>query len=521
MRSRFPLVLLSPLAIGWIVGAQPAAPTNPQVEAVLAGGGITCTPNRTAASAARADVLTEVNEAVSGDTICVPDGTATWTSAITLPSNKDLIIAGNAGADPMTVVGTPGASNYTLTYTATGTHITCNAGCFGINLAANHRITGFHLISSADDVILETGDQASGTHFELDHNRFQGTTAGWQPNRFFGGSNGFHPQGILYRNRIEWFAFHANGTNWNLDDAAPGGNAQHVIWAKEPTYGGTSEVVYYEDNYIVNSATNFTDGNYGCRRVERFNTVADSGVWTFEVHGMQGLNRGCQQTEVYHNYVGGTGGGFSEIRGGSGFMFGNVMASGVTSGINLTIDRSEYDEAAGNFGQVKECGVGGADGNSPTGVDQQTGGSNGWRCRDQVGTSHDAAQWSHSPQGDPTSFGAWNQTQRALGFWSNTHGAGALSIDVNTQGDIETVKVLVSREFYCDTGFSGGACGSGVQIGTSLPGACTVGQLYWKTDEGEWNSNQGGNDGRLYRCSSTNTWTLYYTPYTYPHPWTN
>jgi hypothetical protein len=23
----------------------------------------------------------------------------------------------------------------------------------------------------------------------------------------------------------------------------------------------------------------------------------------------------------------------------------------------------------------------------------------------------------------------------------------------------------------------------------------------------------------LYRCVSTNTWSLYYIPYTYPHPW--
>jgi hypothetical protein len=27
-----------------------------------------------------------------------------------------------------------------------------------------------------------------------------------------------------------------------------------------------------------------------------------------------------------------------------------------------------------------------------------------------------------------------------------------------------------------------------------------------------------GASGLLYKCTATDTWTLYYTPYTYPHP---
>ena len=52
---------------------------------------------------------------------------------------------------------------------------------------------------------------------------------------------------------------------------------------------------------------------------------------------------------------------------------------------------------------------------------------------------------------------------------------------------------------------------------------------YWATDQGSWNTSTSnpegvqlnGADGVLYRCTSTNTWTLYYTPYTYPHPLQN
>jgi hypothetical protein len=44
------------------------------------------------------------------------------------------------------------------------------------------------------------------------------------------------------------------------------------------------------------------------------------------------------------------------------------------------------------------------------------------------------------------------------------------------------------------------------------------GVAYWATDQGEWDATHPGADGQLYRCSATNTWTLVYTPFTYPHP---
>jgi hypothetical protein len=62
-----------------------------------------------------------------------------------------------------------------------------------------------------------------------------------------------------------------------------------------------------------------------------------------------------------------------------------------------------------------------------------------------------------------------------------------------------------------------GATGMGFGTLANRPTTCTTGSEtadtghggvgYWATDE-----------GRLYRCSATNTWTLHYTPYTYPHP---
>lgn len=57
-----------------------------------------------------------------------------------------------------------------------------------------------------------------------------------------------------------------------------------------------------------------------------------------------------------------------------------------------------------------------------------------------------------------------------------------------------------------DTSFSGGT-GIGVGLKVDRPANCVPGVGYWATDE-----------QKLYRCSSTNVWALYYEPFTYPHP---
>jgi PKD repeat protein len=52
-----------------------------------------------------------------------------------------------------------------------------------------------------------------------------------------------------------------------------------------------------------------------------------------------------------------------------------------------------------------------------------------------------------------------------------------------------------------------GTVGVGVGPLSSRPTTCTTGVGYWATDT-----------KTLYRATATNTWTVYYTPYTYPHP---
>ena len=94
-----------------------------------------------------------------------------------------------------------------------------------------------------------------------------------------------------------------------------------------------------------------------------------------------------------------------------------------------------------------------------------------------------------------------------------------------------TIRVIANRDWYTDNSngapqaqtsatspFNGT---SGVGFGTlaKRPTTCTAGVGYYATDQGTWNqSGNGFGQGELFVCSATNTWTLHYTPYTYPHP---
>lgn len=63
-----------------------------------------------------------------------------------------------------------------------------------------------------------------------------------------------------------------------------------------------------------------------------------------------------------------------------------------------------------------------------------------------------------------------------------------------------------------------GTSGSGHGTLANRPTTCTVGVGYWATNQGSWDMSGGGNQGLLYKCTSTNTWTLFFTPACYPHP---
>ena len=86
-----------------------------------------------------------------------------------------------------------------------------------------------------------------------------------------------------------------------------------------------------------------------------------------------------------------------------------------------------------------------------------------------------------------------NETLDPAYVWLN----GGTPLQLNTTGCAtpEPNMVELNRDVY------------NASTGTSLPGTCSVNQAFWNTSS-----------NTLYRCTSANTWTQYYQPYTYPHP---
>lgn len=108
-------------------------------------------------------------------------------------------------------------------------------------------------------------------------------------------------------------------------------------------------------------------------------------------------------------------------------------------------------------------------------------------------------------------------------YWQNRENlTGVLTdADVLTNSGCPTDPITEGVDFWDDT------TSSGVRYGTlaNIPGTCTIGQGYWATNQSTTNLADmiGTNpvtpiSGTLYKCTAINTWTAYYTPYTYPHP---
>jgi hypothetical protein len=97
----------------------------------------------------------------------------------------------------------------------------------------------------------------------------------------------------------------------------------------------------------------------------------------------------------------------------------------------------------------------------------------------------------------------------------------------------DTGRTIANRDWYTDgsngspqaqtspTSPFNGTSGVGFGTLTNRPTTCTPNVGYFATDQGSWNtSGNGFGNGVLYQCSATNSWTVHYTPYSYPHPLT-
>ncbi len=145
--------------------------------------------------------------------------------------------------------------------------------------------------------------------------------------------------------------------------------------------------------------------------------------------------------------------------------------------------------------------------------DQNSTGQNGYACRDQIGRSHDTTQWVIG--------NAYTETLTPAYFWDNLDASSAQYVpalhDSGTGTSYLAAHIQQNIDWYTQNTSFTGATGVGVGTLAARPSTCTTGVGYWATDQGTWNTSGSGGQGQLYTCVSTNTWSLTYVPFTYPH----
>jgi hypothetical protein len=416
-----------------------------------------------AASCSLTDVQTAITPISSGGTVLVPEGNCTW--ANTLIITKGITLQG-AGMGKTTIMGKVKLINYEPDATATATHETLiiTGFTFDGNGATSEQLGWSGLVNLYDST-------SEYVNVIITNNRFRNTLG----------------TGVI----IDGTVYGVVASNQFYDIFAPirsMGNNQYSwsAFSGSLAYGG-SDNIFFEDNYISFSSSYHGDPGWietgqGGRIVVRYNTWNDAnttGGEYWDVHGLQTPNSSgydCQQystmvAEYYGNLRINTQGAYRcMFHRGSWLMQFNNVITGSGSPPNT-------------FGE--------------------------YSCDDCA------------------AFGVYPQHISNTYFWNNLDD-GEIK-DLQKQFDnCATYTITENRDYFNYNSLcTSSSCSAGIGCGATAPtGTCTPGVGYWVTDYFPCYSAPGAmaemkavtQAGRFYKCTAPNTWTLYYQPYTYPHP---
>ena len=496
--------------------------------------------NETDVAAALALITTD------GTTVVIPPGTCTWIVPLTYTQIHSFTLQG-AGSESVIGGGDATVILDHVNHTATNFLMKITTG----SAATSFRWTGITIKQDSNSTpttngILQIGGNSQS--FRFDHSHFVITltsasicvaVSGWM----YGVAD--HNLFDLPENSVNNGIRISHGGFAN--DPKGIGNGS---WAS-PTAFGSNQFFFLENNTFNGGFAN--DCNNGGRQVLRFNTFNSSVV---QAHEMESDFRGCRAGEDYLNVYNGNpadniGSSYAyETRMGPSLVWGNV-ATNYQAMLDMANDRDNTFHGFGAAPPVTTaaamtgwgfCGsITNGSNQGPSQWDFSTS-TPGYPCIDQVGRGKsDLITGLFNP---PNS----TKINSVTGSVSWPHNAlepvyewlDQFTKAPNVSGGLCTVNPVTptiqqNREYYCytltwnGTAFTGtpfnGTVGTGSGPLSARPATCTAGPggntpgvAYWATDQGNWNQSGSGGQGQLYVCTATNTWTLYYTPFTYPHP---
>lgn len=440
-----------------------------------------------------------ITGATDGDTINMAAGEYTFTEAVTIPEDKTIALIG-AGSD-QTIIS--------------------RAGPILLSLSAGSRISGIRFNLTGTGVPPQVTIRNTG--WRIDHCYFDNQTGYSREGVIADGTNmDILPEGVIDNNTFNECRIGVYGMGTLAK--------QSTMWLAANTWG-TEHAVYIEDNVITRTGNvNAVDANTGNRYVARYNTINGINVMAHPIQS--GQQRATKSWEIYGNKftLGNEVNRIAFLRGGTGFVFYNRAtfyneAQSNMGSVYFDNDRSDGCEACGSANPDSVI----CDGNSAW--DGNTDGQFGWPCRDQIGRGPDSALFN------TTTYAA--STSEPAHVWFNWNATGSKTIPVVvSMSGYNTTHIQADRDYFdyvaspTFDGTSGTGCGALSQAQLAATYAtCTDNVAYWSTSQnncsdltgyvGDATQRTSGIDtkilGTLYKCAS-NTWTEYYTPYTYPHP---
>jgi hypothetical protein len=424
-----------------------------------------------AASCSRDHVSTAISAASSGDTVLVPAGPCTWSSQLDI--SKAITLQGTGAGKTVITSNVPTSNSYYLiSYSApTSTSL--------------FRITGFTFnLNSQSQGIYFGNSSTTYRAIRMDNNSFTNCKNSAYPTVVINGTF----KGVIDNNTFTGYP--------HFDNYGTGGGGKDS-WNNLTYTHGSEDNVYWEDNdfTISNSSVSaFTSGGHGGRYVYRYNTYSSNiGIQpVFDFHGNQTAGVfGTMGVAIYGNKITMTNNGAVKIssqRGGKALIFNNKAITSQTVSLDLY---EQYEDAYDSKTQTNYT--------CPNDAYHLYPGKYGCASDKQPDHASDSYYWNNRQS---TTLRNPFQTSGFLGTL------------------VENVHWWSQKTPF--NGTSGVGCGTLV----SRPASCTVGVGYWATNQScstVDDANIGRNpqtpiSGTLYKCTATNIWTAYYTPYTYPHP---
>lgn len=472
-----------------------------------------------ATSCNQSDVQTAVNNEqahpVDGDIISIPGGSCIWTGSSGMRQNFN---------NSVTIQGAGAISASTGGASTTGSDVTAltddlgSPGIFTFTTVSGKslRVTGIAFLQNSSSrqgsIVAIFG---SSFAVRVDHCHFlvwsygldlEGSVLGVADHDYIDASQA--PGAV---NSFDFF----NGENWQGSTDGLGNQS----WV-DADHWGTNEFFYVEDTRFN---TNYTsDCHDGGRYVFRHSTFLQmNNIASHATYG-QSPGRSCRATEFYQNTWDDTGGNPGPIEPGNGgpmLVWGNTVTN-VTSLVLFNMYRQTPGFENGVPSDWGYCGTAISGAGSPW--DGSSTSASGYPCLDQPGRgAGDLLTGSNFPALVNSRTGTESWPRNALDpiyIWNNTfngtNGATIVSFGTVTNGTIND-----NRDYFQQFGAAGepgtfnGTAGVGQGLLSARPSSCNnatyPGPGYWATDM-----------NTLYVCTATNTWTAYYTPYTYPHPLT-